>query len=86
MNDQQAIQEARNRWGYQATCSTQTTVLVNQDGKEETIEKTYVVGILAGKDIHIRGEGHSWLEAFKSADGYDRTIRELARRRTENQR
>lgn len=79
MDTQQAIAEAKTRWGSQAIVSIQTSMLVSSP---DPIENTCIVGVLSGSDIHIHGMGHSWKEAFADADNRDRHIKSLVKRRT----
>jgi hypothetical protein len=87
MSLNEAISEARKRWGYSGAVATMEAYQVKfQDGQEERLEYTRQVGVIVGKEMEVYGEGVSWEEAFKMVDERQTYIAQMAKRRTDRQR
>jgi hypothetical protein len=58
MNDEQAAQEARLRWGEQGYVRHQAGA----------VQECFLVGVKDGVLFFVNGRGRSWEEAFAKAD------------------
>jgi len=62
MNEREAFEEAKRRWGKEAH------VRYSQ-GKLPEGTKPHAVSRWIGRKFHVLGHGDSWEEAFQQADG-----------------
>lgn len=77
MQFEDAVKEARRRWGSQGIVRTTVTHQTNSDTGEQ-IELVRTVGYLTGDGaLNAVGEGSSFELAFKDADLADQYIRSL---------
>jgi hypothetical protein len=72
MNTQEALREAKRRWGKTACVEERkkNTTLVNpKTGKEFIVRRRFIVGFIAmGIMFDVKGDGDTWADAFRVAD------------------
>ena len=69
MTEEQALAEARRRWGNTGAVRERAAAVTNRDGMRGRLARyRYVVGNFdLGKRCSVQGQGDTWREAFADA-------------------